>query len=59
VDAAVPQPGEIVSVVFALEFDRVVRTYRRWAKVAHASEHGIGMQLFRKCPQAANNAYAT
>lgn len=45
-----PRPGEVVSVVFTLEYDRIVRTYRRWARVAHASHEGVGVQLFRQRP---------
>ena len=49
-------PGELVALVFTLEFDRVVRTYRRWARVAHCREDGIGVQLYRQRPEEACSA---
>ncbi len=51
--APVLRPGEVVSLVFTLEYERIVRTYRRWARVAHASDEGVGMQLFRERPAGA------
>ncbi len=50
------QPGDIMPLVFTLEFDRVVRTYRRWARVAHCREDGIGVQLYRQRPEEACSA---
>lgn len=52
----ISRPGEVFSLVFALEFDRVVRTYRRWARVAHCTEDGMGVQLFREHPEIRESA---
>ena len=52
----VSRPGEVFTLVFALEFDDVVRTYRRWAKVAHCTEEGMGVQLFRQHPELLESA---
>ncbi len=49
-------PGEVVALVFTLEFDRVVRTYRRWARVAHCREEGVGVRLYRERPLEACSA---
>lgn len=57
--ATAPRPGEVVSLVFTLEYDRIIRTYRRWARVAHASHEGIGVQLFRERPDDPESALAT
>ena len=46
----IPRRGEMVSLVIALEFNRVIKTYRRWARVAHRSPGGLGMRTFKDKP---------